>query len=136
MPVNPKHQAIEGVLAYPNIQSLPISPDLAVISTPPKVVPGLIAELGQRGTRAAVVITAGFGESSEAHGKELQQALLEAAKPYLLRIIGPNCLGILIPGIGLNVSFSHLAASPGHLAFVAQSGAIVTSVSGLPWGHE
>jgi acetyltransferase len=134
MPVNPKHQAIEGVLAYPNIQSLPISPDLAVISTPPEVVPGLIAELGQCGTRAAVVITAGFGESSEVHGKELQQALLEVAKPYLLRIIGPNCLGILVPGIGLNASFSHLAPAPGPLAFVAQSGAIVTSV--VDWAHR
>ena len=134
MPVNPKHQAIEGVLAYPNIQSLPISPDLAVISTPPEVVPGLIAELGQCGTRAAVVITAGFGESGEARGRALQQALLNAAKPYTLRIIGPNCLGILIPGIGLNASFSHLAALPGHLAFVAQSGAIVTSV--VDWAHK
>jgi acetyltransferase len=134
MPVNPKHQAIEGVLTYPNIQSLPISPDLAVISTPPEVVPGLIAELGQRGTRAAVVITAGFGESGEAQGRALQQALLNAAKPYTLRIIGPNCLGILIPGIGLNASFSHLAALPGHLAFVAQSGAIVTSV--VDWAHK
>jgi acetyltransferase len=134
MPVNPKHQAIEGVLTYPNIQSLPISPDLAVISTPPEVVPGLIAELGQRGTRAAVVITAGFGESGEARGRALQQALLNAAKPYTLRIIGPNCLGILIPGIGLNASFSHLAALPGHLAFVAQSGAIVTSV--VDWAHK
>jgi acetyltransferase len=81
-----------------------------------------------------VVITAGFGESSEAHGKELQQALLEAAKPYLLRIIGPNCLGILVPGIGLNASFSHLAPAPGLLAFVAQSGAIVTSV--VDWAHK
>jgi acetyltransferase len=133
MPVNPKHPAIEGVLTYPNIQSLPITPDLAVISTPPEVIPGLIAELGQRGTRAAVVISAGFGESGE-HGKELQQALLEAARPYTLRIIGPNCLGILVPGIGLNASFSHRAAAPGHLAFVAQSGAIVTSV--IDWAHK
>jgi hypothetical protein len=69
----------------------------------------------RRWMAGGVVITAGFGESSEAHGKELQQALLEAAKPYLLRIIGPNCLGILVPGIGLNASFAHLGPAKDRL---------------------
>ncbi len=129
MPVNPKHTAIEGVLTYPDIGSLPIVPDLAVISTPPDTVPGIIAELGALGTRAAVVISAGFGESRDEHGKNLEQAMLDAAKPYLMRIIGPNCLGIMVPGIALNASFAHLNPLPGNLAFVAQSGAIVTSVA-------
>jgi acetyltransferase len=130
MPVNPKHRAIQGVLAYPDVASLPLTPDLAVIATPPDTVPGLIADLGARGTRAAVVITAGFGEGGRQHGRDLQQAMLDAARPHLLRIVGPNCLGIMVPHIGLNASFGHIAPLPGKLAFVAQSGAMVTSIVG------
>lgn len=128
MPVSRKHSRIGGVRAYPSIDSLPVAPELAVIATPPDTVAEIIAKLGERGTRAAVVITAGFGETAERHGVELEQALRDAAKPYLLRIVGPNCLGILVPGIGLNASFSHLNPKAGRLAFVAQSGAIVTSI--------
>ena len=128
MPVNPKHRAIEGVLTYPDVASLPVTPDLAIISTPPPAVPELIAQLGQRGTRAAVVITAGFGEAQGDEALALRQAMLDAAKPHLLRIVGPNCLGIMVPGIGLNASFAHVQSPPGRLAFVAQSGAMLTSV--------
>jgi len=134
MPVNPKHRAIEGVLTYPDIASLPVVPDLAVICTPPEAVPGIVSELGARGTKAAVVVTAGFGESKDAAGAELQQAMLDAARPHLLRIIGPNCLGIVIPGMGLNASFAHLMPKTGRLAFVAQSGAVVTSV--IDWASS
>ncbi len=134
MPVNPKHKAIEGVLTYADVDSLPITPDLAVISTPADSVPGIIDDLGKRGTRAAIVISAGFGESRDPHGKDLQQAMLDAAKPYLLRIIGPNCLGVMVPSLGLNASFCHLNPHPGKLAFAAQSGAIVTSVA--DWAYS
>jgi acetyltransferase len=131
MPVNPKHRAVQGVLTYPDIASLPITPDLAIIATPPATVPGIVAELGARGTRAAVVITAGLGQEDERQDETIRQAMLDAAKPHLLRVVGPNCLGILVPGIGLNASFAHLAPREGRLAFVAQSGAVVTSV--LDW---
>jgi acetyltransferase len=134
MPVNPRHRAIEGVLTYPDVASLPIVPDLAVISTPPDAVPGIIGEIAARGTRAAVVITAGFGESQEGAGAGLQQAMLDAARPQLLRIVGPNCVGIIVPGIGLNASFAQLTPRPGRLAFVAQSGAVVTSV--IDWAES
>ena len=130
MPVNPKHRSIQGVLTHQSIESLPLLPDLAVIATPPATVPGIIGELGEKGTKAAVVITAGLGEQGN-DGKNLRQAMLDAAKPHLLRIVGPNCLGTLVPGIGLNASFAHLSPVPGKLAFVAQSGAVVTSV--LDW---
>jgi acetyltransferase len=130
MPVNPKHRSIRGVLTFDRISNLPLAPDLAVIATPPATIPGLVAELGERGTKAAVVITAGMGETGEDE-KSLRQAMLDAAKPHLLRIVGPNCLGTLVPGIGLNASFAHLSPAKGKLAFVAQSGAIVTSV--LDW---
>ena len=131
MLVNPKHREIAGVPSYPDIASLPSVPDLAVIATPPETVPDIIGELGRRGSRAVVVISAGFGEVGG--GAALQQALIEAARSYGIRIIGPNCLGILVPAIGLNASFAHTSPIPGKLAFVAQSGAIVTSV--LDWAQ-
>lgn len=131
MPVNPKRTAIAGVLAYPDVSALPEAPDLAVICTPAATVPGLIAELGGRGTRAAVVLTAGLRENSTADGRSLSQAMLEAAAPYLLRIAGPNCVGLLVPGLGLNASFAHRNAEPGRLAFATQSGALATAV--LDW---
>jgi acetyltransferase len=129
MPVNPNHKAVEGVLTYRDIGSLPMAPDLAVIATPPGTVPGLIAELGAAGTRGVVVITAGFGESRDARGKALQQRALDAARPHLLRIIGPNCLGIMVPGLGINAGFGPVAPLPGKLAFVAQSGAVIASIA-------
>jgi acetyltransferase len=132
MPINPRHNVLESVLTYQDIASLPVAPDLAVISTPAESVPAIISELGARGTKAAVVISTGE-ETVQRHGSDLQQAILDAAKPYLLRIIGPNCLGVMVPGIRLNASFSHIDPIPGRLAFVAQSGAIVTSV--LDWAH-
>ena len=130
MPVNPHHAAINELPVYPDVAHLPEVPDLAVIATPPQTVPGLLAELGARGTKAAVVITAGFGELGE-EGKALQRQALEAARPHLLRIVGPNCLGVMVPGIGLDASFAHLSPRAGDLAFVSQSGALVTAV--LDW---
>ncbi|WP_207485051.1 bifunctional acetate--CoA ligase family protein/GNAT family N-acetyltransferase [Arenibaculum pallidiluteum] len=127
MPVNPHERSIEGVLCYKGVDDLPVTPDLAVICTPPPTVPGLIDELGRRGTRAAVVITAGFSESGE-EGRRLQQEMLDAAKPHLLRISGPNCLGIMVPGRGINASFVHVNPLKGDIAFVGQSGAVVTSI--------
>jgi acetyltransferase len=130
-PVNPKYETVEGLLCYPNIASLPKTPDLAVIATAPNSVPELIAELGALGTKAAVVITAGFGEGGSEQGQRLQKAMLDAARPHLLRIMGPNCLGIMVPGACLNASFGHVQPLTGNLAFVAQSGAMLTSV--LDW---
>src|SRR6516165_1921913 len=86
--VNPHQREIDGTIVYPNIASLPRAPDLAVIVTPAETVPSLIGELGERGTRAAVIITAGFAELGE-RGPSLQQVILDAAKPRLMRIIGP-----------------------------------------------
>ena len=128
--VSPHHRVLDGMQAYPDVASLPQIPDLAVIVTPPAAVPRLIAELGGRGTKAAVVITAGFGELG-ADGRALQQAALVAARPHLLRLVGPNCVGIIVPGIGLDASFSHVAPPPGDIAFVSQSGAMITAM--LDW---
>jgi len=130
MLVNRHHQTLDGMHVYPDSASLPHTPDLAIIVTPPDTVPGIVAALGARGTRAAVVITAGFGELGEA-GRALQRAILDAAGPYLLRLVGPNCVGIMVPGIGLDASFSHLAPPAGDIAFVTQSGAMATAM--LDW---
>lgn len=131
MPVNPKYQAVAGVLTYPDVESLPVTPDLAVICTPPATVPGLIGQLGERGTRGAIVITAGLAEEEHRDGRSIQEAMLAAARPHLLRILGPNCVGLLVPGIGLNASFAHTQIEPGSIAFVSQSGGFCTAT--LDW---
>lgn len=133
MPVNPNRSAVCGVLAYPDVHSLPVVPDLAIICTPPDTVPVLIRSLGERGTRAAVVLTAGLSSTSYDENKTVAQAMLEAARPYLFRILGANCLGLIVPGIRLNASFAHLPATPGKIAFVSQSGALCTAV--LDWAR-
>ena len=124
-----------GISVYRKVSKLPQVADLAIIVKPLAAVPTLIAELGARGTRAVVVIGSGCCEVAEAKAEveAIRQALLEAAKPHLLRIIGPGCLGILVPGIGLNASLAHLQPLPGQLAFIAQSGAMVTSM--LDWAN-
>jgi acetyltransferase len=134
MPVNPRHEAVAGVLAYPDVASLPIVPDLAVIATPPQPIPGIVEELGKRGTPGVIVLTAGLNAIVQSDGRSLEQAMLEAAGRYCVRILGPNCVGLLVPGIGLNASFAHVDAAPGHVAFVSQSGAFCTAV--LDWARS
>jgi acetyltransferase len=128
-PINPNESAVRGIKAYRDIASLPVAPDLAVIATPPDTVPSIISDVGQRGTHAAVILTAGF--EGVAAGNERAERLLAAARPHLLRMVGPNCLGIAMPGIGVNATFAPAAALPGNIALLTQSGAIATSV--LDW---
>src|ERR1019366_6087995 len=131
MPVNPKATALHGIMTYKDVASLPLMPDLAVIAKPPDTIPGLVDELGRRGTRAAVILTAGFAEGEAAAGKARSAQMLAAARPYLMRIVGPNCLGIAVPGVGLNATFAPAALLPGNIAFLTQSGAMATTV--LDW---
>jgi acetyltransferase len=126
--VNPHEQAIRSTLNYHSVADLPITPDLAVIATPAAAVPKLIAELGSRGCRAAVIVTGGFGESEHAGGRGLRDQMLAASKPHLLRILGPNSLGLISPAVGINASFAHLTPPAGDLAFLTQSGALATSI--------
>src|SRR5665811_791410 len=122
--VNPHHTSIGDHRCFKSIEALPEAPELAVIATPPDTVPGIIEALGKKGTRGAVVITAGFSPA-------LKQAILDAAQPYCLRIIGPNCLGISVPALGLNANFGLNAPKSGSLAFLSQSGALMTGI--LDW---
>jgi acetyltransferase len=130
--VNPKYTKVFGQRCYARLAELPHPPDVAVFVTPARTLPGLIAEAGAAGVRAAVVLSSGFGESGP-EGKALQDAMLAAARPHGLRILGPNCLGIMRTGAGLNATFSPVAALPGGLALVSQSGAICTAI--LDWAR-
>jgi acetyltransferase len=129
--VNMRHAAVGGEPAWIDVGSLPQAPDLAVICTPAATVPGLIADLGRKGTRAAIVLSAGLREPVRPGDVSLEQAMLAASRPHLLRILGPNCIGTLVPGADLNASFAPGNALPGRIAFVTQSGALATAM--LDW---
>ena len=131
MPVNPKATALHGIMTYKDVASLPLMPDLAVIATPPDTIPGLVDELGRRGTRAAVILTAGFAEGEAAAGKARSAQMLAAARPYLMRIVGPNCLGIAVPGVGLNATFAPDCVRNAMLPGSRAAGAMATTV--LDW---
>jgi acetyltransferase len=122
--VNPKHTTILGRPCYPSTDAIPFVPQLGIVATPPTAVPAVISDLGRKGARAGVVITAGVTG-------DLAQQMLEAAQPYLLRIIGPNCLGIQVPQLRLDASFAQTFAKSGDIAVVSQSGAITTAM--LDW---
>lgn len=120
-PVHLQRQSIAGVYAYRFAADLPQAPDLALVCAPPATVPQIIHELGVRGTRAAAVL------ASDSPGPDV----LAAAKPHLMRILGPDSTGLLVPGLGLNASFAPTPAQPGRIAFVSQSGALAAAA--LDW---
>ncbi len=133
MPVNPRHESVAGVLAYPDVASLPRTPELAIVCTPPRTVPEIVDELGARGTRAALVVARGLGALRDDQGRTLEERTLAAAKRHGVRLLGGATLGILVPGIGLNASFSRVRAHPGSIGFVSQSDALGTLV--LDWAY-
>jgi acetyltransferase len=133
MPVSSGDRAIAGVLAYPKIQDLPITPDLAVVCTPPLSSLDEIRALGARGTRAAILLSR-EPELQKAHGPSGHYNLRQEAQRYGLRILGPDCLGVMVPGIGLNASIAHVPAQPGGVAFVSQSSTVCAAV--LDWACE
>lgn len=133
-PVNPKREAVQGIQAYKDIPSLPHAPDLAVICTPAPSVPPLIRQCGEAGTRGIVIISAGFREIGE-EGRKLERLVREEQRKFDgMRILGPNCLGIIVPGINLNASFAAASPGKGHIGFISQSGALCTSV--LDWALD
>lgn len=119
--VNPKHSTIAGRRCYRSVAALPDIPALGVVATPPAAVPRVIADLAAKGTRAAVVISAGLDAT-------MRQQMLDAARPTCFRIQGPNCIGLMRPEIGLDATFSHRAAAPGDIALLSQSGALMTAI--------
>src|SRR5512141_937935 len=133
MPVNPRYDAVAGVLTYPDVASLPRTPDLAILCTPAETVPDIVDELGARGTRAAIVVARGLATTTDARGRNLQERTLAAAKAHRIRILGGGTLGLQVPSIGLNASFSRVKALPGNIGFVSQSDSVGTLV--LDWAH-
>src|SRR5690242_3546557 len=129
-PVNPKRPSVLGVKAYPSVSEIPEPVDLAVVVTPPPSIPAIIRECGENGVQGAIVISAGFKEVG-AEGAALERQLLEAAQETGVRIIGPNCLGVMSPLSGMNATFATTVARPGPVGFISQSGALCTAV--LDW---
>jgi len=133
-PVNPDSEAVLGIQCYPDLKSLPKTPDLAVICSPAEQVPELVRQCGESGILGIVIMSAGFKETGPA-GKILEDHIKEEAARFDgMRIIGPNCLGFIVPGSKLNVSFAAGMPKAGHVAFISQSGALCTSV--LDWAME
>ncbi len=132
-PVNTRRDTVQGVRAFPTVGGLPEAVDLAVVATPAASVPDVIEQCGRAGILGVIVTTAGFGEVGE-EGKKLEHEMLRRAKPYSLRIIGPNCLGLIVPSLKLNASFGARMPLDGHVAFLSQSGALCTAV--VEWAND
>ena len=129
-PVNPKRPSVLGIQSHPSVSAIPEQVDLAVIVTPPASIPGIIEECGKAGVPTAVVISAGFKEVGE-EGAKLELELVAKAREYGIRVIGPNCLGIMNPISGLNATFAAGMANKGRVSFIGQSGALITAI--LDW---
>ena len=134
LPVAVKHRSLFGIGAHPHIKELPITPDLAVICSAPEDVPRLVSDLGARGTKAVIVGSPAMLEKGKRGGRGMRQAMLRAARPHLMRILGPRSGGLMVPPANLNASFCHLTPLAGKLAFVSQSAAVASAV--LDWAKS
>ncbi len=132
-PINPKRETLLGLKAFPNIGAAPPQVDLAIIVTPAKTVPGVIAECIAADVKSALIISAGFKEVGP-EGIALEKQILEACRAAKMRFVGPNCLGIMNTASGLNATFADRIAAPGKVAFISQSGALCTAV--LDWSFR
>jgi acetyltransferase len=132
-PVNLKHSLVQGHVAYFSINKINQTIDLAIITTPAHTAPTIIAQCGEKGIKGILIISAGFSETGE-KGQRLEVKVQEIAQKYGIRLIGPNCLGIIRPSINLNATFDNNNALPGKIAFVSQSGAIIAAV--LDWAFD
>ncbi len=129
-PVNPKRQSVQGVKAYPSICEVPDKVDLAVIATPAPTVSGLVEMCGKCGVSGIIITSAGFSEMGK-EGEKASEEILRKAHRYGMRIIGPNCLGLINPSINLNATFGSRVPKKGRIAFISQSGALGTAM--LDW---
>lgn len=132
-PVNPKRDSVLGIKAYPNLESIPDAVDLAIIAIPAPSVSGVVKDCTRKGVKGAIIISAGFKEIGEA-GVALEAEIKAEAQAHQLRIIGPNCLGVMNPHYGLNATFGSAMALPGNVGFISQSGALCTSI--LDWSFR
>jgi acetyl coenzyme A synthetase (ADP forming)-like protein len=126
-PVNPKHQKILGRTVYPTLSSIPGPVEMAVVVVPSHAVPKVIEEAGKKGVPLVIIISSGFRETGD-EGSVLEDQVLAIARYYGIRIVGPNCLGIMLPHLGINTTFDPISPKPGNIAFISQSGAIISTI--------
>lgn len=126
-PVNPSRKSALGVRAYDTVADVPEQVDLAVIATPARTVPGIMRECAEAGVKGAIIISAGFREVGQ-EGDALEQEVRQVARRAQIRVVGPNCLGVMRPTLGLNATFAGGMARPGRVGFISQSGAMMTSI--------
>lgn len=131
--VNPKHDSVQGQPCFPSLREVKESVDLAIITTPASTVPDIISQCGAQGIRFAIVLSAGFSETGK-EGRALEEKIIAIARQYGVRLIGPNCLGMISPSVKMNATFNNIGASAGNLALVSQSGAICAAI--LDWAKE
>jgi len=132
-PVNPKRTSVMGVRCYPTIKDVPEPVDLAIIAVPAKIVPDVVEQCGDAGVNGLIIISAGFREVGE-EGKRLEERIESMRSKYGMRIIGPNCLGVIRPNVGLNATFLRRSPEPGQIAFISQSGALGSAI--LDWAID
>jgi acetyl coenzyme A synthetase (ADP forming)-like protein len=126
-PVNPRHPEVLGRKAYPSVTSIPGPVDTAVVAIPATLVPALMDDLGKKGVRLVIIVSSGFRETGD-EGKKLEDQVLEKARRYGMRVVGPNCLGVIFPHQKINTTFDPISPHPGHIGFISQSGAVITTV--------
>jgi acetyltransferase len=131
--INPKRDEVLGQMAYPDLETIDRQIDLAVVATPAATVPGIVEECGQQGIKSMIILSAGFREVGAA-GRALEEKVVDRARTYGIRFIGPNCLGLIRPNIGLNATFGNNNAAAGGIALVSQSGALCTAI--LDWAEK
>jgi acetyl coenzyme A synthetase (ADP forming)-like protein len=126
-PVNPHHGEIMGRTSFPSVAAIPGPVDTAVVAIPAPGVPALMDDLGSKGVRLVIIVSSGFREVGDA-GKKLEDQVLEKARLYGMRVVGPNCLGVILPHKKINTTFDPISPRPGHIGFISQSGAVITTV--------
>ncbi|MCY2924612.1 MAG: CoA-binding protein, partial [Planctomycetota bacterium] len=126
-PINPKAPEVEGLPCFPDLKSLPVKPDLVVIVVPAPMVAASMEECVSLGVKSVVIITAGFKEAGE-EGRKLEQAVVEIARRGGIRVVGPNCLGVMVPINKLNASFGGDLPGPGGIGYISQSGALLAAI--------
>ena len=129
-PITPKAPEVEGLPCFPDLKSLPVKPDLVVIVVPAPMVPATMEECASLGVKSVVIITAGFKEAGE-EGRKLEQTVVEIARRGGIRVVGPNCLGVMVPGNKLNASFGGDLPGPGGIGYISQSGALLAAILDL-----
>jgi len=126
-PVNPQADTIEGLKCYPDLESIQQMPELVIIIVPAKIVPAIMQQCAKIGTRAVIIITAGFKEVGK-EGRELEEQIIQTARQAGIRVIGPNCLGVIVPSNKLNASFGGDLPAAGSIAYLSQSGALLAAI--------